>query len=148
MNVLIGLFSLFFYARLTAGLQLSTKKPSASSRETSIFVSPRRSFLSSTLTSSAAAAATAVILNKQVAWGEDQDYSVAPEVTNVPDSDGFITTETGLRYKIIKDGTGAVPISGQTVKAHYTGWLDGFDGDKKFDSSRYVFMLFEFLKLF
>lgn len=139
MKVLIGLFLIFFHTRLTAGLQLSMKKSSASSRETSISVSPRRSFLSSALASSAAA--TVVILNKQVAWGEDQDYSVAPEVTNVPDSDGFITTETGLRYKIIKDGTGAVPISGQTVKAHYTGWLDGFDGDKKFDSSRYVYVI-------
>jgi len=75
-------------------------------------------------------------LSSQVAWGEDQDYSYAPDVTNLPDSDGFVTTESGLRYKITKEGTGAVPISGQTVKAHYTGWLDGFDGDKKFDSSR------------
>jgi FKBP-type peptidyl-prolyl cis-trans isomerase len=25
--------------------------------------------------------------------------------------------------------------AGDTVKVHYTGWLDGFDGKKKFDSS-------------
>ena len=49
---------------------------------------------------------------------------------------GFITTESGLQYKVIKEGTGAVPSPGQTVKAHYTGWLDGFDSPKKFDSSR------------
>ena len=29
-----------------------------------------------------------------------------------------------------------MPEPGQTVKAHYTGWLDGFDSIKKFDSSR------------
>jgi FKBP-type peptidyl-prolyl cis-trans isomerase len=26
-------------------------------------------------------------------------------------------------------------IAGDNVKVHYTGWLDGFDGKKKFDSS-------------
>lgn len=37
------------------------------------------------------------------------------------DDDGFITTESGLRYKVVTEGTGAVPSPGQTVKAHYTG---------------------------
>jgi hypothetical protein len=35
--------------------------------------------------------------------------------------DGFVTTESGLRYKVLTEGTGAVPAPGQTVKAHYTG---------------------------
>lgn len=35
--------------------------------------------------------------------------------------DEFITTESGLRYKVTKEGTGAIPVPGQTVKAHYTG---------------------------
>lgn len=48
----------------------------------------------------------------------------------------YTTTESGMRYLITKEGSGAVPTSGQTVKADYTGWLDGFDGEKKFDSSR------------
>ena len=48
----------------------------------------------------------------------------------------FITTESGLQYKVLKEGDGATPQPGQTVKAHYTGWLDGFDSEKKFDSSR------------
>lgn len=56
--------------------------------------------------------------------GEAADYS------------DFITTESGLKYKITKEGTGAVPTPGQTVRAHYTGWLDGFNSIKKFDSSR------------
>jgi FKBP-type peptidyl-prolyl cis-trans isomerase len=37
------------------------------------------------------------------------------------EDDGFITTESGLRYKVITEGTGAIPAPGQTVKAHYTG---------------------------
>jgi peptidylprolyl isomerase len=53
-----------------------------------------------------------------------------------PETSDFITTESGLQYKVLKEGTGATPQPGQTVKAHYTGWLDGFDSIKKFDSSR------------
>jgi len=54
------------------------------------------------------------------------------------DENGFITTESGLKYKVIKEPTenAAMPEAGQTVKAHYTGWLDDFDSIRKFDSSR------------
>lgn len=51
-------------------------------------------------------------------------------------ADDFVTTESGIRYQVVKEGTGAIPEAGQTVKAHYTGWLDDFDSPKKFDSSR------------
>ena len=47
------------------------------------------------------------------------------------------TTESGLQYHDVKEGTGAQPIEGaDTVVVHYTGWLyeDGKKG-KKFDSS-------------
>jgi FKBP-type peptidyl-prolyl cis-trans isomerase len=39
--------------------------------------------------------------------------------------DDFITTESGLQYKVVKEGTGAIPLPGQTVKAHYrmVEWL-------------------------
>lgn len=42
------------------------------------------------------------------------------------------TTASGLKYIDEVKGSGASPMSGQTVKVHYTGWLT--DG-KKFDSS-------------
>ena len=48
----------------------------------------------------------------------------------------FITTESGMKYKITKEGDGAIPVAGQQVKTQYTGWLEGFDSIKKFDSSR------------
>ena len=59
------------------------------------------------------------------------------EADNNDDSD-FVTTESGLKYKVTKEGTGAVPSAGATVQAHYTGWLDGFNSIKKFDVSNGV----------
>lgn len=55
----------------------------------------------------------------------------APEL-NV-DLEGMEQTESGLRYAVLKEGTGAVVQPGQTAVVHYTGWLP--DGTK-FDSSR------------
>jgi peptidylprolyl isomerase len=58
-----------------------------------------------------------------------------PEQTIAMDMDKAksITTESGLKYTVLKAGTGATPKTGQTVFVHYTGTLE--DG-KKFDSSR------------
>ena len=47
-------------------------------------------------------------------------------------AEGVVTTESGLQYKVITEGTGAVPEDGHIVKVHYTGTL--LDGTK-FDSS-------------
>ncbi len=46
--------------------------------------------------------------------------------------DGVFTTESGLQYKVEKEGTGAKPTANDKVKVHYTGTL--LDGTK-FDSS-------------
>src|SRR5437762_4341210 len=45
-------------------------------------------------------------------------------------------TSSGLQYEDVKEGTGAVPKTGQTCVMHYTGWLweNGAKG-AKFDSS-------------
>lgn len=45
----------------------------------------------------------------------------------------IITTESGLQYEELVEGTGATPQPGQTVRVHYTGWLTN---GKTFDSSR------------
>lgn len=45
----------------------------------------------------------------------------------------IVTTDSGLKYKELQEGTGATPQKGQTVVVHYTGTLE--DGTK-FDSSR------------
>ncbi len=45
---------------------------------------------------------------------------------------GVVTLPSGLQYEIIKEGTGPIPKSTDTVKAHYAGSL--IDG-KEFDNS-------------
>jgi len=45
----------------------------------------------------------------------------------------LVTTDSGLQYVDITEGTGAMPQAGQRVTVHYTGTLE--DGTK-FDSSR------------
>lgn len=50
--------------------------------------------------------------------------------------EGFTETGSGLQYKIIEEGSGDMPKKGQQVSADYTGWLDDFESDRKFDSSR------------
>lgn len=89
----------------------------------------RRAFLQTGHTAAASAAAAASIIG---------GATIAPQPALADDSDyaDFETAESGLKYKVTKEGTGAIPEAGQTVKAHYTGWLDGFDTIKKFDSSR------------
>ncbi|MDD4141971.1 MAG: FKBP-type peptidyl-prolyl cis-trans isomerase [Bacteroidales bacterium] len=46
--------------------------------------------------------------------------------------DGVMTTASGLQYRIITKGTGAIPTKDDVVRVHYTGTL--IDGTK-FDSS-------------
>jgi len=44
----------------------------------------------------------------------------------------FTTTDSGLKYRILREGEGEAPVATSTVKVHYKGWLD----DKtEFDSS-------------
>jgi peptidylprolyl isomerase len=47
--------------------------------------------------------------------------------------ENMITTDSGLQYVELVEGSGAQPVAGQTVVVHYTGTLT--DGSK-FDSSR------------
>lgn len=54
---------------------------------------------------------------------------------NADDDSTFVESESGLKYRDIKIGDGASPVPGDAVRVHYTGWLDGFESEKKFDSS-------------
>jgi len=47
-------------------------------------------------------------------------------------SAAFTATASGLKYRILREGTGVKPLASQTVEVHYHGWLP--EG-RVFDSS-------------
>ncbi|MDR2193923.1 MAG: FKBP-type peptidyl-prolyl cis-trans isomerase [Treponema sp.] len=59
--------------------------------------------------------------------------------------DGVITTNSGLQYRVIQEGTGAKPLATDTVWAHYKGsLLDGTMFDSSYDDGEPVaFSLYE-----
>ncbi|NHC35437.1 FKBP-type peptidyl-prolyl cis-trans isomerase [Scytonema millei] len=61
-----------------------------------------------------------------------QNPSTPTKVKPMSD-DKAITTDSGLKYTVLQEGSGETPKKGQTVVVHYTGTLE--DGSK-FDSSR------------
>ncbi|MEL6165266.1 MAG: FKBP-type peptidyl-prolyl cis-trans isomerase [Cyanobacteria bacterium J06628_3] len=63
---------------------------------------------------------------------KESDKTMTDAATN-PSGEGIVTTPSGLKYEVLKEGTGEQPKPGQTVTVHYTGTLE--DGTK-FDSSR------------
>jgi FKBP-type peptidyl-prolyl cis-trans isomerase FkpA len=53
--------------------------------------------------------------------------------------DGVLTTESGLQYRIIKEGTGPAPLATDTVRAHYKGsLLDGTVFDSSYEDGEPV----------
>lgn len=69
----------------------------------------------------------------QVADASSTDAADLAPVETAEEDTNVITTESGLQYVDVVEGTGATPQTGQTVVVHYTGTLE--DGTK-FDSSR------------
>ena len=59
-----------------------------------------------------------------------QAASPGPADANAPTE--FTTTESGLKYRVLRQGSGATPGPRDTVTVHYRGWLK--DGSE-FDSS-------------
>jgi len=55
-----------------------------------------------------------------------------PGGSSATSGEGFQTTASGLKYKILREGTGKSPSATDTVEVHYRGWLDN---GKEFDSS-------------
>jgi FKBP-type peptidyl-prolyl cis-trans isomerase len=59
--------------------------------------------------------------------------SASSEGPTKVDAADYKTTDSGLKYAILKEGDGDEAKDGDLVQVHYTGWLES-DG-KKFDSS-------------
>lgn len=77
---------------------------------------------------------TAVIQTVQAAPSETPTLiAEVPAMSNAQPSEEMVTTESGLKYVDLVQGTGATPQRNQTVTVHYTGTLE--DGTQ-FDSSR------------
>lgn len=65
----------------------------------------------------------------------DKDQCMQP--TEQTNGSPTITTASGLKYQIIKEGNGQAAQKGNTVKVHYTGWLctANYQKGSQFDSS-------------
>ena len=64
--------------------------------------------------------------------GESDQTNTGEDISNMT-TENTITTESGLQYVELVEGTGASPQTGQNVTVHYTGTLEN---GAKFDSSR------------
>lgn len=66
---------------------------------------------------------------------KDSEFPTLPTGAGAIDANAsrdFTTTDSGLKYRILREGAGAKPTARQSVEVHYHGWLD--DGSV-FDSS-------------
>lgn len=81
-------------------------------------------------------APVATLTTPAIAQTSQQPDALTPTTPAMSDSQSdqnVVTTDSGLQYVDIVEGTGATPQAGQTVVVHYTGTLEN---GTKFDSSR------------
>ncbi|MGF1570223.1 MAG: FKBP-type peptidyl-prolyl cis-trans isomerase [Nodosilinea sp.] len=99
------------------------------------FTSPTPGAMASGLDNRATQAETSTLLAAATPLAQaaaDLTADPALEAIEMTEAD-FTTTDSGLKYVDLVEGTGAMPQSGQRVTVHYTGTLE--DGTQ-FDSSR------------
>lgn len=74
-------------------------------------------------------------LTPEFLMAADVPHPTLPKGAGTIDADApkeFLQTPSGLKYRILRKGTGANPKATNTVEVHYHGWLDN---GQKFDSS-------------
>ena len=79
------------------------------------------------------AIASEITQTAKVAQSTTQKTDTPKETLIAMDTSNAVTTDSGLKYIVVKEGDGATPQTGDRVYVHYTGTLE--DGTK-FDSSR------------
>jgi FKBP-type peptidyl-prolyl cis-trans isomerase FkpA len=53
--------------------------------------------------------------------------------------EGVTVTESGLQYRVLREGTGEMPVASDTVEVHYKGTLiDGTQFDSSFDRGQTI----------
>ncbi|NJN85518.1 MAG: FKBP-type peptidyl-prolyl cis-trans isomerase [Leptolyngbyaceae cyanobacterium SL_7_1] len=77
--------------------------------------------------------AVAQVSDPHETFGNPAEPATIESADPMDSNPNLVTTESGLKYIDLVEGTGATPQTGQTVTVHYTGTLE--DGTK-FDSSR------------
>jgi peptidylprolyl isomerase len=99
------------------------------------FTSPQPEAIASNLSTTEIATEAAALAEPslQVAQAAADLSPATPETTAAMSEANLVTTDSGLQYTDVVEGTGAMPQAGQRVTVHYTGTLE--DGTK-FDSSR------------
>jgi len=115
-------------ARVTLPLMSSSSLPDATPS------SPRDAFVAQLGVVAKASSSAAAAVFGYVALAEAAEGPYGVEIPAL-DRSKFIKTSSGLEYLDTKLGEGASPLPGDTVKVHYTGWLEDFESEKKFDSS-------------
>ena len=66
----------------------------------------------------------------EAAEGAENDAAGAAYMAENATREGVITTESGLQYEVLTEGTGDTPVSGDEVSIHYAGSLtDGTEFD-------------------
>ena len=62
----------------------------------------------------------------------EEVVTASAEEDGAPDQPAFKKTNNGLKYRILREGTGETPTETSTVVCNYRGWLDN---GREFDSS-------------
>lgn len=98
----------------------------------------RRSFVRNTATRFVAAfvlfsaASVATAQKASMTGPEDPTEKTAPGAVDADAPTEFETTKSGLKYRVLRKGSGEKPTARDAVEVHYKGWLDD---ETIFDSS-------------
>lgn len=61
---------------------------------------------------------------------------LTPGATGSPSASGGVPEVPGVKITVHKPGNGEPLAAGKQGRFHYTGWLEGYESAKKFDSSK------------
>lgn len=97
------------------------------------FTTPQADAVAANLTTEEAVELVASVAAEPVQMAQAAADLAPSSETDAMSDETLVTTDSGLQYVEVVEGTGAMPQPGQRVTVHYTGTLE--DGTK-FDSSR------------